>query len=76
MFNIAMDSYITNVGGVSGYYYYNYFSQRLGGIWITPVLLWNGLEFSDTTATIGFGKIMTAGQLDLTMGSKSYGTLG
>jgi len=76
MFNIAMDNYITNVGGVYGYYYYNYLYYRNDGNWLTPVVQWNGLEFDDTTATIGYGKILTAGQLDLTMGSKSYGTLG
>jgi len=76
MFNIALEGYITNVGGVASYYYYNYLFYKTNGNWITPVVQWNGLEFSDTTASIGYGKILTAGQLDLTMGSKSYGTLG
>jgi len=76
MFNIAMDNYITNVGGVYGYYYYNYLYFMTNGYWLTPVALWNGLTFTDTTATSGYGQVLTAGQLDLTMGSKSFGTLG
>jgi len=76
MFNIAMDNYITNVGGMASFYYYNYLFKQTYGIWITPVVNWSGLEWRDTTATSGYGQVLTAGQLDLTMGSKSFGTLG
>jgi len=44
MFNIAMDNYITNVGGMYGYYYYNYLFKETNGNWITPVVQWNGLS--------------------------------